>query len=147
MPNTTQSGDDWPRLAHYVVIRRRELGLSQAEAARIAQFGARNTWINMETGTTKPRDSKWAGIERALLWARGSVQAILSGAEPTLADSIGAEDEEVEDPARIIRDTVNRSDWDEGTKRALIAIVEDAEARLAEIRKSSSDVHSFRPIA
>lgn len=144
MPNTTTNNEDWPRLVRYVVERRRELGLSQAEAARLAQFGARNTWVNMETGATKPRDSKWAGIENALAWEQGSVQAVLNGDEPT--EMIAAVTEVFdEDPAGVIRDTVNRSDWDEGTKRALLAIVEDAETRLAEAKKSQLDVHNSRP--
>lgn len=74
---------DWKRLAEYAHRRRAELGLSQAAMAvpgvlsidRIQKIeGAKRSSYRLGT---------LLALERALKWAPGSVEAILSGGEPT----------------------------------------------------------------
>jgi transcriptional regulator with XRE-family HTH domain len=70
-----------PDLAGKITARREELGLSKSAAARLAGV-SRPAWDAWENGA-KPYDSKYAAIERALEWERGSVRAILAGGAPT----------------------------------------------------------------
>jgi hypothetical protein len=84
-PTATADGSsDSPRarLARLIAERRRELGLSAARAAVLADV-ARNTWATAENGAREVRDENFAGIERALHWHAGSVAIVLEGGEPT----------------------------------------------------------------
>jgi hypothetical protein len=55
---------------------------------------ARGTWIAAETGTRRTSPHLYAGIETALFWEPGSVEAILGGGTPTeIAD---------DDPRRVV---------------------------------------------
>jgi transcriptional regulator with XRE-family HTH domain len=84
-PTATADGssdDPRVRLARYIAGRRHELGLSAARAASDAGV-ARNTWSSAENGSREVRSENYAGIERALRWAPGSVAAILEGGYPT----------------------------------------------------------------
>ncbi|MEV5629133.1 helix-turn-helix domain-containing protein [Micromonospora tulbaghiae] len=81
-------------LAARVRARRMELGLSVRKAAESAEMD-RNTWSYLEDGSRRTAEFKYAGIERALRWAPGSVAAILGGGEPTPADpAVAVEDDE-----------------------------------------------------
>lgn len=75
------------RLAELVKERRRHLGLSVRAAADSGGM-ARGTWTAVEDGSRKTADSNYAGIERALQWAPGSVAAILAGGDPTVTPAV-----------------------------------------------------------
>src|SRR5438105_4059207 len=70
------------RLARNIRSRRNELRLSQRLAAQRARI-ARNTWTSAEDGTRDLAERNYAGVETALNWTAGSVQAVLAGGEPT----------------------------------------------------------------
>ncbi|MFC3504854.1 helix-turn-helix domain-containing protein [Micromonospora krabiensis] len=69
------------QLATLVRARRIELGLSARAAAQTAGID-RNTWAYLENGTRRTAEFNYAGIERALQWAPGSIQRVLEGGEP-----------------------------------------------------------------
>jgi hypothetical protein len=77
------------RLGLLVVARRKELGLSIREAARRAGV-MRPTWTGLEEGSRRTADYNFAAMERTLSWGPGSIEAVLSGGEPTAIDSEGA---------------------------------------------------------
>ncbi|WP_328339457.1 helix-turn-helix domain-containing protein [Micromonospora sp. NBC_00421] len=70
------------RLANLIRTRRLERGLSASKAAQAAGID-RATWSNAETGARRTAEHNYAGIERALGWQPGSIDAILAGGEPT----------------------------------------------------------------
>lgn len=72
------------KLAECVRGRRLQLGLSVRTAADQAGV-ARGTWTALEEGSRRTADNNWAGIERSLGWAPGSIAAILSGGDPRMA--------------------------------------------------------------
>jgi DNA-binding XRE family transcriptional regulator len=81
---TGESENDTRRhLADLVKNRRIELNLSVRQAAENAGV-ARNTWAAVEDGTRRTADNNYAGIERALLWAPGSILRIQRGHEPLI---------------------------------------------------------------
>jgi transcriptional regulator with XRE-family HTH domain len=109
----------WARVAQAVVRRRVQLGLTQEEAAARARLSA-TTWRLVENeAQTRYRDLTLAGVERALGWAQGSIDAVLRGDEPTVA--------ETRDPAppRIDDDAVVRL-------RGKVARLSDEDARAVE---------------
>lgn len=63
--------------------RRQELGLSIRAAAKAAVVD-RATWTALEEGTRTTQDRHYAGIEQALQWPTGTIQAIVSGEHPWL---------------------------------------------------------------
>jgi transcriptional regulator with XRE-family HTH domain len=63
------------RLARLVQQQRQSLGLSVRAAARKAGVD-RATWAGLEDGSRETQDRQFAGIERALEWAAGSIDAI-----------------------------------------------------------------------
>lgn len=58
----------------------------------------RGTWSSAETAERRTAEYHYAGIETALQWAPGSIDAILAGGEPTalVAQSPALRDEEIE---------------------------------------------------
>lgn len=78
------------RLGAFVRQRRVQLDLSVRAIAKMAGVD-RGTWQGLEDGTRTTRDHKLSGVERALLWAEGSVETILAGGRPELADQRSAE--------------------------------------------------------
>lgn len=129
MPNLNQ--DPRQRLGALVKQRRQELGLSVKRAAEMAKVD-RNTWIALEAATRSLTDAKWVSVEEVLQWPSGSIQKIVEGGEGASGSNA----------AQIIRDTVNDSGWDAGTKQALLAIVAAKESELAELKKRHRDVHN-----
>lgn len=117
------------RLASRIRDRRQELRLSQAEAARLASM-ARNTWASAEDGSRDVRTQNYAGIERALQWAAGSVDEILGGGEPTAENAPPALPADFDLDAEL--DRINRLDVSGAKKlaaaRALIEMYEQAQA-------------------
>ncbi|WP_067483848.1 hypothetical protein [Actinomadura hibisca] len=84
-------GNDWPRLARFVLERRNELGLKQEEV-RQAGGPSTATLRNIEGASQASyKPHILAGLERALQWKTGSVQAILSGGEPLTAEAAARE--------------------------------------------------------
>ncbi|WP_159066330.1 hypothetical protein [Streptomyces hygroscopicus] len=73
--------EDLARLAAHTERRIADLGLQYAEVARTAGFSDQ-TLIAIRNGA-KVRPTTHRKLEKALLWAPGSVQAILNGGEPT----------------------------------------------------------------
>jgi transcriptional regulator with XRE-family HTH domain len=126
------------RLAH----RRRELRISQAEAARRAGVG-RMAWYEWEAGRRGQRDSNYAGIEDALLWGRGSVAAILAGGEPT---ELPVPQLALPDPAReAFRDAYQAWRRQYGHARAMELLQAELDRLNAEptgLRTSRDDRHS-----
>lgn len=68
-------------LAESIRDRRLLLGLSVRAAANEAGID-RETWTNAEAAKRQLSRRHWAGVERALRWAPGSISRILAGAEP-----------------------------------------------------------------
>lgn len=69
------------RLGRAIRRRRLHLGLSVHQAARHAGV-ARNTWSGAESAARQLTERNYAGIESALYWQPGSVEAILAGGDP-----------------------------------------------------------------
>lgn len=86
--------------------RRQELRLSQSVAARLAGVKSRMTWWEWEKGRRHPYDYNYPGIETAMQWEPGSVQAILDGGAPT---PLPAVETPAVNPARIaVRELADR---------------------------------------
>ncbi|MGV2384200.1 MAG UNVERIFIED_CONTAM: helix-turn-helix transcriptional regulator [Thermobifida fusca] len=118
------------RLAQAVEARRGELGLSLREVAERAGITG-ETLRAVRRGSNEPSQLTKRGIERALRWAPGSVDAILAGGDPTPAGPY----------AHIgdVRITTTRApappaDEDPKMKRATELLAE-AQALLEEIRR------------
>jgi len=62
--------------------RRNKLGLSQGAAARKAGV-TRVTWRHWEQDKTVPHTFNYVRIEHAMEWEPGSVEAVLTGDQPT----------------------------------------------------------------
>ena len=71
----------WDRLAEHVRRRRQDLGLSVRAAAARAGID-RGTWGTTENAERQLSQHLWLGVEQALSWAPGSVQAVLDGGDP-----------------------------------------------------------------
>lgn len=80
------------RLGTYVERRIAELGLTYAAVCRVGGFSD-ETLSKIRRGTINARRPTYRGLERALQWAQGSVQSILSGGEPTTLATDPATDE------------------------------------------------------
>lgn len=119
--------DHRQRLARLVQERRREIGLSVRAAAQ-ASGVARNTWIGVEDAARKTADSNYAGVERALQWEPGSVDAILAGGEPRpkplVAPSL-ADTAATAGPGEQAMIRIMRSNLPEQQKRAIVRMVLD----------------------
>lgn len=75
---------DLERLAERVQLRRAELGLDVEPAARSVGM-SKDTWKKVEGIGAPParvRDTSYAKIDRALLWAVGGCLDVLAGREP-----------------------------------------------------------------
>lgn len=104
------TGSHHERLAELMDARRLELGMTWEEVASAAGIKP-PTLRAIRNGTNRPSQLTKRGIERALRWAPGSVDAILAGGDPTPAGPYAhlsnvritttrapAEDEDDEDP-------------------------------------------------
>jgi transcriptional regulator with XRE-family HTH domain len=88
-------GDDWRRLADYVVARRVELGMRERRALAAATGVTDRTLGKLENGQ-RVSPSTLAVIENELGWSPGSCRRILAGGEPILAAA--ADDSQYSDP-------------------------------------------------
>lgn len=84
---TTKNPEDWERLGAWIALRRKQLGMDQRELAEAAGV-SENTISNYERGRVPARGTAPAGyfrVEKALQFAKGSVEHILQGYEPGFA--------------------------------------------------------------
>ena len=77
------TGEDWLRLADYVVARRVELGMRDRRAFAEATGVTERTLGKLENGQ-RISPSTLAMVENRLGWAPGSGRRILAGGEPNL---------------------------------------------------------------
>jgi hypothetical protein len=78
-----EGGDPRERLARMIRDRRlKDLKISVRTAATRAGID-RGTWASAESGERRTAEVNLAGIEEALEWEPGSIDAILAGGEPT----------------------------------------------------------------
>lgn len=81
---TTRTPEAWAHLGEWIVARRKQLGMDQRELAAAAGV-SENTISNYERGRVPARGKVPAGyyrVEKALYFAKGSVDAILDGSNP-----------------------------------------------------------------
>jgi hypothetical protein len=90
------TGEDWLRLADYVVARRVELGMRDRRALAEATGVTERTLGKLENGQ-RVSPSTLAMVENRLGWAPGSHRRILAGGEPQMG-SQDREHAEYEDP-------------------------------------------------
>lgn len=118
-------------LARHVRLRRRELQISQDDAARSVGMSP-VTWGRVEKGQPV-RALTHSGIERALGWAPGSVETILSGGEPTEAEAEPPERPSVMDDPLIA--DILATDLPDDEKAKLIHMVLKDRRRSEELRR------------
>lgn len=87
------AGEDWQRLADYVVARRVELGMRDRRALAVATGVTERTLGKLENGQ-HVSPSTLGMVENRLGWAPGSCRHILAGGEPSpgAAPDLGQED-------------------------------------------------------
>jgi transcriptional regulator with XRE-family HTH domain len=88
-------GEDWRRLADYVVARRVGLGMRDRRALALATGITDRTLGKLENGQ-RVSSSTLAAIENELGWVPGSGRRVLEGGEPGLVAA--GVDGEYEDP-------------------------------------------------
>jgi hypothetical protein len=77
---------DWQRLGTYVTRRRDELGMTQSEVQAAGGPSTATQRLIEGAARTTYRGAILASLERALRWAPGSVELILTGEEPKPAE-------------------------------------------------------------
>jgi len=89
------TGEDWLRLADYVVARRVELGMRDRRALAEATGVTERTLGKLENGQ-RVSPSTLAMVENRLGWAPGSSRRVLAGGEPQMGpqDRVHAEYED-----------------------------------------------------
>ena len=110
-------GEDWRRLADYVVARRVELGMRERRALAVATGVTDRTLGKLENGQ-RVSPSTLAMIENELGWSPGSCRRILAGGEPSLAAA--GDDGEYSDPT--LRHLANTPGLPPDVVRGLIAL-------------------------
>jgi hypothetical protein len=76
------AGEDWQRLADYVVARRVELGMRDRRAFALATGVTERTLGKLENGQ-HVSPSTLGMVENRLGWAPGSCRRVLAGGEPS----------------------------------------------------------------
>lgn len=80
------SRKDWQRLAKYAARRRAELGLTQIEVAQRGPLSLDRVQAIEGGKSARYRLGTLVALERALGWTEGSVERILAGGEPNVAE-------------------------------------------------------------
>lgn len=124
------AGEDWRRLADYVVARRVELGLRDRRALAAATGVTDRTLGKLENGQ-RVSASTLGVIDNNLGWAPGSCRRILSGGEPEVIgaarhDTAGYEDPTLRHlaetpglPPDVVRGLIALArNWREGSQEA-----------------------------
>ena len=83
------AGEDWRRLADYVVARRVELGMRDRRAFAEATGVTERTLGKLENGQ-RVSPSTLGMVENKLGWAPGSCRRILAGGEPNVGSLVGS---------------------------------------------------------
>ena len=91
------AGEDWQRLADYVVARRVELGMRDRRAFAVATGVTERTLGKLENGQHVSA-STLGMVENRLGWAPGSCRRILAGGEPNPGAVPDIAPEERDDP-------------------------------------------------
>lgn len=113
--------DEWERVAETVKRRRTELGLSQRQAARLADDLSPTTWGSLEKRMQPVSPLSAAAMSKALQWTPDSIARILDGGDP----------EEVAPPA---------PDLPEGaTEAELVQAVRDLTEAVRQLRADMRD--------
>ncbi len=81
------AGEDWRRLADYVVARRVELGMRDRRAFAEATGVTERTLGKLENGQSVS-PSTLGMVENRLGWAPGSCRRVLAGGEPTAGSQV-----------------------------------------------------------
>ena len=127
-------GDDWRRLADYVVARRVELGMRERRALASATGVTDRTLGKLENGQ-RVSPSTLAVIENELGWSPGSSRRILAGGEPSLVAA--TDDGQYSDPT--LRHLANTPGLPPEVVRGLIALArtwrDDAEGTSEPIQR------------
>jgi transcriptional regulator with XRE-family HTH domain len=110
-------GEDWPRLADYVVARRVELGMRDRRALAAATGVTDRTLGKLENGQ-RVSASTLAVVENELGWAPGSARRVLAGGEPSLTSA--TTDDQYDDPT--LRHLANTPGLPPDVVRGLIAL-------------------------
>lgn len=79
----------WRRVADAVIARRAHRGWTQIDVATKGAFSLDRVQTIEGAKRTRYRAGTIAALERALEWEHGSVEALLSGGEPTPIDTAG----------------------------------------------------------
>jgi hypothetical protein len=91
------TGEDWRRLADYVVARRVQLGMRDRRAFAEVTGVTERTLGKLENGQ-RVSPSTLGMVENRLGWAPGSCRRILAGGEPTVGPPDLGHNDEYEDP-------------------------------------------------
>jgi hypothetical protein len=110
-------GEDWRRLADYVVARRVALGMRDRRALADATGITDRTLGKLENGE-RVSPSTLAAIENELGWAPGSARRILAGGEPYVTATLP--DYEYDDPT--LRHLANTPGLPPDVVRGLVAL-------------------------
>lgn len=78
----TPEPDYEQQLSQLIEQRRRELGMSTAQAAETVGV-SKGVWLGVERGTRMPAEPLYERIEQVLRWQPGSIRSILAGGTPT----------------------------------------------------------------
>src|ERR1700745_4472240 len=97
------AGEDWQRLADYVVARRVELGMPDRRALAEATGVTERTLGKLENGQ-HVSPSTLGMVENRLGWAPGSCRRILAGGEPKVGSpDLGAAGDKEPDVRALAR--------------------------------------------
>jgi transcriptional regulator with XRE-family HTH domain len=110
-------GEDWRRLADYIVARRVELGMRDRRALAAATGITDRTLGKLENGQ-RVSASTLAVLENELGWAPGSARRVLAGGEPSLTTA--AAEGQYDDPT--LRHLANTPGLPPDVVRGLIAL-------------------------
>jgi transcriptional regulator with XRE-family HTH domain len=110
-------GEDWRRLADYIVARRVELGMRDRRALAAATGITDRTLGKLENGQ-RVSASTLAVLENELGWAPGSARRILAGGEPSLTTATA--EGQYDDPT--LRHLANTPGLPPDVVRGLIAL-------------------------
>lgn len=120
-------GHQRERLGQLMLERRKERRLSVRAAAREAGID-RDTWADAENARRRISEHNYAGVEDALAWTRGSIDAILAGGAPAPRED-GAEAEAVEGPDEEIDLVRSDPNLDDAMKAQIIELIRERRER------------------
>jgi hypothetical protein len=107
-------------------------------------------WFEWETGRRQPRDSNYGGIDTAMKWEPGGVDAILDGREPTLLPESDPRPDPLQDPTNLRRRRrLQELRGEHGEHEGLLLFIQEIEAEAAEqdktVTSGRSESHFYPP--